>query len=94
MELFEGLRLRWISKKLGLERIVLKESKLRAYFVTNPQSTFYETETFKQIIQLINSPVGIREKISLKQSSKSLIVVKDHVKTLKMAREVLEKMLL
>ena len=93
MELFEGLRLRWISKQLGLERIMLKESKLRAYFVGNPQSSFYESQTFKNLLDYINSPNGIREKISLKQSSKSLILVRDHVKTLKMAREVLEKLL-
>lgn len=92
LELFEGLRLRWISKKLGLERIMLKENKLRAYFVGNPQSSFYESSTFKNLLDYINSPNGIREKLSLKQSSKSLILVRDNVRSLKMAREILEKL--
>ncbi|MCU0348200.1 MAG: transcription-repair coupling factor, partial [Saprospiraceae bacterium] len=32
-ELFDGLRLRWIARELGFERVILKDSKLRCYFV-------------------------------------------------------------
>ncbi|MFT5910341.1 MAG: transcription-repair coupling factor (superfamily II helicase), partial [Paraglaciecola sp.] len=45
--LFDGLRLRWICKELGFERVILKNGKLRCYFVENPQSPYYESATFQ-----------------------------------------------
>lgn len=35
-ELFNGIRLRWLAKDMGLERIIFKGRKLRCYFVENP----------------------------------------------------------
>ncbi len=87
-ELFEGLRLRWICRELGFERVILKNDKLRCYFIENPQSVFYESNIFKQIIQFIASE-GNKNGLSIKQSARSLILVKDQVKSLKKAREVL-----
>jgi transcription-repair coupling factor (superfamily II helicase) len=34
--LFEALRLRWLCKKLGFERLILKGGKLRCYFLQRP----------------------------------------------------------
>lgn len=87
-ELFEGLRLRWICRELGFERIILKNNKLRCYFVENPQSRFYESETFKSIMQFISTQgesVGLR----IKQSPRHLLVIKENVRSLKQARGVL-----
>ncbi len=88
-ELFEGLRLRWVCRRLGFERIVLKNNKLRAYFVENPQSSFYETATFRNIIGFVSSK-GSSHGLSFKQSNKSFILVKDGVKSLKGTKAVLE----
>src|SRR5690606_4430708 len=52
-ELFEGLRLRWVSKQLGFEQIILKNNKLRCYFVENPQSPYYDSPIFQSIFQFI-----------------------------------------
>ena len=87
-ELFEGLRLRWICRELGFERVILKNNKLRCYFVENPQSRFYESETFKSIMQFISTQgesVGLR----IKQSPRHLLVIKENVRSLKQARGVL-----
>ncbi len=88
-ELFEGLRLRWVCRRLGFERIVLKNNKLRAYFVENPQSSFYETPTFHAILTYVNQH-GKAQGLSFKQSNKSFILVKDGVKSLKAAKAVLD----
>lgn len=91
-ELFEGLRLRWVCRKLGFERIILKNNKLRAYFVENPQSSFYETATFHAILAYV-AKQGPAQGLSFKQSNKSFILVKDGVKSLKAAKGVLEGLL-
>jgi transcription-repair coupling factor (superfamily II helicase) len=91
-ELFDGLRLRWVCRQLGFERIILKNQKFRAYFIENPQSPFFESNRFKQILAFVNSS-GKTEGLSFKQSNKSFIMVKDGVKNLKAAKNILEKVL-
>ncbi|MFQ5447929.1 MAG: transcription-repair coupling factor, partial [Saprospiraceae bacterium] len=87
-ELFDGLRLRWVARTLGFERIVLKSKKLRCYFVENPQSSYYDSPIFEQVFQLIASQGG-QWGLSLKKSPRSLIMIKEKVQSLKAAREVL-----
>jgi transcription-repair coupling factor (superfamily II helicase) len=89
-ELFDGIRLRWICKKMGFERISLKDNKLRCYFVLNPQSPYYETPKFKNILKFVGGKGTKEHQMSLKQTPKSLIVVRDNVRTLKGARKILE----
>jgi transcription-repair coupling factor (superfamily II helicase) len=90
-ELFNGLRLRWIAKVLGFERISLKENKLRCYFVQNPQSRYYESELFKNILRYV-SINGKKEFLSLKQTPKNLIMIKEKVNSLSQANKVLVEM--
>ena len=52
-ELFDGLRVRWICKELGFERLTLKNRKLRCYFISNPQSPFFETKLFNSLLQYV-----------------------------------------
>ena len=91
-ELFDGLRLRWICKELGFERLILKRNKLRCYFIENPQSPFYETPGFNKLLQFISTS-GAKEGLSIKQSTKHLIVIKDGVNSLKKARKALNFLL-
>ena len=91
-ELFDGLRLRWECKKLGFERIVLKSDKLRAYFVEDPQSLYYETRRFNNIMQLITTEGKLRG-LRLKQAPRHLIMIKEDVSSLQEAKNVLEGIL-
>jgi transcription-repair coupling factor (superfamily II helicase) len=90
-ELFEGLRLRWICKQMGFERLILKKNKLRCYFVENPQSPFYESELFNNILSYVAAR-GERKGLSFKKSSRHFILIKDGVKSLRQAHSVLEKL--
>ncbi len=89
-ELFEGLRLRWVCKQLGFERLILKNDKLRCYFVENPQSHFYDSSQFQRTVQYVTTQ-GPRKGLSFKKSTKHFIMVKDHVQSLREAHELLEK---
>jgi len=89
-ELSDGLRLRWACKKLGFERVILKNKKLRCYFIEDPQSRFYESELFNQLLAFLAKD-GVKYGLHMKKSQKHMIVVRDGIKTLKQARVVLDK---
>lgn len=90
-ELFEGLRLRWAAKQIGFERINLKNQKLRCYFLSNPQSPYYETPHFQKVITYISKRSDHR--FNLKQTEKVLLLAVDGVKSLSAAKLVLEDIL-
>jgi len=88
--LFDGLRLQWLCKKLGFERLILKGGKLRCYFLGDPQSSFFETAQFQKIMAFLQKHGRIMG-ISLKQTNKELILVQDDVRSLKAVKSVLEQ---
>ena len=50
-ELFDGIRVRRVCKELGFERLLLRNGVLRCFFVTNPQSPYYDSNMFQRIMQ-------------------------------------------
>ena len=52
-ELVLSFKLRWLAQEMGMERLVIKSGKMVGYFISNPQSPFYETEVFSQILNHI-----------------------------------------
>ena len=52
-ELVLSFKLRWLAEEMGLERLVLKSGKMVGYFISNPQSPFYETENFTKVLNHI-----------------------------------------
>ena len=77
--LFEGLRLQWICKKIGFDRLILKGGKLRCYFLGDPQSSFFETERFQKVMIFLQKHGRVMG-VSLKQTTKELILVKDNLR--------------
>jgi len=91
-ELFNGLRLRWISKKLGFERVILKNGHLKCFFLSNPQSSFFESRLFQSVMTYISTK-GTLIGLTLKQGKSFLIMNKANIKNLKEARILLQRIL-
>jgi len=51
LELINVVRLRWKAMNIGIEKIILKNQKMVAFFVSNPDSSFYKSDEFDKIIQ-------------------------------------------
>ena len=49
-ELIRVVALRRLGRRFGSERIVLKDGRMRLFFVKNPQSAFYQSRAFGQLI--------------------------------------------
>ena len=52
-KLLHTIRLRWIAKDLGFEKIILKANKMIAYFVANPNSSFFKSKQFGLILKFV-----------------------------------------
>ncbi|MBN1650875.1 MAG: transcription-repair coupling factor [Bacteroidales bacterium] len=65
MELLDSVRLRWLGKALAMENIRLKGDYMYAFFVSNPESPFYSSPKFSQLLSHIQTHPGcchLREK--------------------------------
>ncbi|HRI00392.1 MAG TPA: transcription-repair coupling factor [Saprospiraceae bacterium] len=87
-ELFQGLRLRWIAKTMNFERVVLKKKKLQCFFISNPSSSFFESGYFHSLL----NQIGTNKSFQLKQSNQLLILIKEDVKNLQSAIQLLQEL--
>ena len=56
-ELIRVVPLRRYGKELGCEKIMLKQGRMFLYFVSNPNSPFYQSETFGNVINYATANV-------------------------------------
>ena len=60
-ELFFSFELRWMAKKIGLERLVIKSEKMVCSFISDANSPFYESSLFTEILkEITNQGKGYR----------------------------------
>ncbi len=91
-ELFDGLRLRWVCKSMGFERLILKSRKLRCFFISDPQSPFYETAFFQNMVQHI-SLFGKENGFHFKKTNRHFMLIKEGVADLTASRKELEDLM-
>ncbi len=88
-DLLNTVRLRWIAKDLGFEKILLRHHNMTAYFVSNPASKYFESSTYMQIMQYIMSHP---KRTSLKETNDKLQLTVKEVETVTQALELLREM--
>ena len=87
-ELFDGLRLRNAAKQLGFEKIILKQGMMKCFFISNPESAYYNSEVFTQVIGFVNKN---QNRCALKQQGEKYSLLIRHIHSLKDAIEMLGK---
>ena len=81
-KLLHTIRLRWIAKDLGFEKIILKANKMIAYFVANPNSSFFQSEQFGLILKFIQlNPKACQ----MKEKNNKLSLIFEKINTIEMA---------
>jgi transcription-repair coupling factor (superfamily II helicase) len=78
-DLFTTVRCRKMAVELGFERMFLKNEVLKCFFVSNPDSPYFQSETFNKGLQFLQ--VGTN-KAKLKQVGKNGILVVEDVKSM------------
>ena len=55
IELCESIKLRWIAKAIGFEKLVIKGKKMIGYFVYQQDSPYYESPQFSQVLKFVQT---------------------------------------
>ncbi len=84
--LLNTMRLQWLGKAIGFEKISLKKGILRGYFITNQQSPYYETGIFRQVLSFVQANP---RRCNLKEVKSTLRLSIDGVSSIDEAIELL-----
>ncbi|MBI9035487.1 MAG: transcription-repair coupling factor, partial [Bacteroidales bacterium] len=88
-DLLNTIRLRWLAKKTGFEKLVLKGERLIGFFVSNQESLYYQSGIFGNILQYLQAnPLGCR----MKEGKDKLSIAFLDVKTVEGALNVLNQL--
>ncbi|HEY0898927.1 MAG TPA: transcription-repair coupling factor [Sphingobacteriaceae bacterium] len=87
-ELLNTLRLQWLGKAIGFEKISLKKNTLKGYFITDQQSKYFETEQFGRVLQFVQAN---GRRCNLKEVKKTLRLAIEEVRTLDEAIRLLSE---
>ena len=91
-DLLNSVRIKWIAKGLGLEKVILKQKRMMGYFVANQQSEFYHTEAFSKMLKYVqqNGKSCVMKEKETKNGLRLLITF-IKIDTVKIALEILQK---
>jgi transcription-repair coupling factor (superfamily II helicase) len=81
-ELFRSFELRWLAQDLGIERLVMKSGSMVCYFISNPQSPFYDSGIFQHVLKFIQSNP---KDCKLSEKNDKLRLLYSHVMTIDQA---------
>jgi transcription-repair coupling factor (superfamily II helicase) len=69
--LFNAVRLRWLARDLGFEKLVLRNKMLTAYFVSDQESAYFQSKTFSSFLKFVQAnPTSCR----MKETGNKLII--------------------
>jgi len=91
-DLLDSVRIKWLAKELGLEKVILKQKRMMGYFVANQQSEFYHTEAFSRMLKYVqqNGKSCVMKEKETKNGLRLLITF-IKIDTVKIAVSILKK---
>ncbi|MBS7565854.1 transcription-repair coupling factor [Mucilaginibacter sp. Bleaf8] len=87
-DLLNTIRLQWLGKAIGFEKISLKKNVLRGYFLANQQSKYFESQEFMQVLNFVkNNP----RRVNMKEVKNSLRISIEGVRSIEEAVDILSE---
>jgi transcription-repair coupling factor (superfamily II helicase) len=88
--LLTSVRIKWVSTRLGLEKIVMKEGKFVGYFISDQKSGFYQSESFSRVLKAVqNNPKILRMKEKQTRAGLRLLLTVENVRTVDRVYDIL-----
>jgi transcription-repair coupling factor (superfamily II helicase) len=87
-DLFDTVRSRKLALELGFEKMILKDDTLRCYFINKPDSPYFESGTFKNILEYIQKQTN---KAKLKQAGKLFLLSVIDIKSMQQLLQFLQR---
>ncbi|KGE14187.1 transcription-repair coupling factor [Sphingobacterium deserti] len=88
-ELFNTLRLQWMGKQIGFEKISYKKNVLKGYFLNNPKSSYFESDQFGKVLAFVQAHPAMS---NLKEVKNQLRLALTNVNSIDYALNLLSKM--
>ncbi|MFZ1799950.1 MAG: hypothetical protein WAU24_08805, partial [Chitinophagaceae bacterium] len=86
-ELMEGIRLRWLGQRMGLEKMILKKGDLRGTFIADQKHPFFESDSFNAILRAVQAQP---RRFKVYEKNGTLRVSIQQTKTIGEAKQALE----
>ncbi|MBN2522858.1 MAG: transcription-repair coupling factor [Bacteroidales bacterium] len=81
-DLLQIVRLRWVCEKLGFEKVIIKNNKLIAHFISERDSYYFHSDTFTKILNFVQKkPAHFR----MKEMKNKLTITIDEISGLNKA---------
>lgn len=87
--LFVTVRCRRLAVELGFERMILKDSVLKCYFINRPDSPYFESDLFKNVLDFLQTGTN---KARLKQVGKLFMLVMEPARDMQDVYSFLKRM--
>lgn len=87
-DMLNTMRLQWLGKAIGFEKISLKKNVLRGYFIASQQSPYFESSMFRQVLMFVQSNP---RRTNLKEVKNTLRLSIDGVNSIDEAVRLLEE---
>ncbi|HMI07761.1 MAG TPA: transcription-repair coupling factor [Flavobacterium sp.] len=91
LALLNSIRIKWIALRFGIEKLVMKQGKMIAYFVSDQQSDYYTSKQFHKVLQIVQQhPQLCRMKEKQTPNGLRLLLTFENVKSIRKALEMME----
>jgi transcription-repair coupling factor (superfamily II helicase) len=87
-DLFDTIRIRKLAVELGFEKLIFKDKSVRLYFINRPDSTYYESATFRNLLDFIQKQT---RQARLKQNGKLFMLMLNDIGSIKALLEFMQR---
>jgi transcription-repair coupling factor (superfamily II helicase) len=87
-DLFTTIKCRKLAIALGFEKMTLKDTTLRCFFINRPDSPYFESNIFKQLLLFAQTNMN---NAHFKQVGKNFILIIKEVKSMNDCHRILTK---
>jgi transcription-repair coupling factor (superfamily II helicase) len=87
--LMNAIRLRWLARQLGFEKLILKNHRLTGYFISKQESEYFQSPVFSTLLRYVQENPG---RCNMKEARERLTLTFKDVKTVFDGLEVLKQL--
>jgi transcription-repair coupling factor (superfamily II helicase) len=89
-ELINTIRLRWQARKIGFEKLLLKNDRMTGYFIANQESDYYQSAIFTGVLNYVKNN---SRKCKMRENRQKLILSMEHIRSINDAIQAIGPML-